>query len=82
MQLVRRIGIRRPQIITATRSSDEAVYRLIAVLETGLIDLMIGAYLSGADVTKLSCDGEISRKTRANVRDFLQVYSRYGNRTR
>lgn len=40
--------------------------------ETGLIDLMIGAYLSGADVIKVSCDGEISRKTRANVRDFLR----------
>ena len=40
--------------------------------ETGLIDLMIGAYLSGADVIKVSCEGEISRKTRANVRDFLR----------
>ena len=29
--------------------------------ETGLIDLMIGAYLSGADIIKVSCDGEIPR---------------------
>tara|TARA_B100001778_G_C18593218_1_gene633286 strand:- start:1018 stop:2043 length:1026 start_codon:yes stop_codon:yes gene_type:complete len=40
--------------------------------ETGLIDLMIGSYLSGADVIKVTCDGSISRKTRANVRDFLR----------
>ena len=40
--------------------------------ETGLIDLMIGAYLSGADIIKVSCDGEISRKTRASVREFLR----------
>ena len=31
--------------------------------ETGLIDLMIGAYLSGADVIKVSCEGEISSRT-------------------
>ena len=40
--------------------------------ETGLIDLMIGAYLSGADIFKVTCDGEISRKTRASVREFLR----------
>jgi len=40
--------------------------------ETGLIDLMIGSYLSGADVIKITCGGSISRKTRANVRDFLR----------
>lgn len=40
--------------------------------ETGLIDLMIGSYLSGADIIKVTCDGSISRKTRANVRDFLR----------
>ena len=40
--------------------------------ETGLIDLMIGAYLSGADIIKVTCEGSISRKTRANVRDFLR----------
>ena len=40
--------------------------------ETGLIDLMIGSYLSGADVIKVTCAGSISRKTRANVRDFLR----------
>ena len=33
---------------------------------------MIGAYLSGADIIKVSCDGEISRKTRASVREFLR----------
>ena len=40
--------------------------------ETGLIDLMIGSYLSGADVIRITCGGSISRKTRANVRDFLR----------
>ena len=39
---------------------------------TGLGDLMIGSYLSGADIIKISCDGKISRKTRMDVRDFLR----------
>ena len=39
---------------------------------TGLGDLMIGSYLSGADVIKISCDGKISRKIRMDVRDFLR----------
>ena len=33
---------------------------------------MIGSYLSGADVIRITCGGSISRKTRANVRDFLR----------
>ena len=33
---------------------------------------MIGSYLSGADVIKVTCDGSISRKIRANIRDFLR----------
>ena len=39
---------------------------------TGLGDLMIGSYLSGADIIKISCDSKISRKTRMDVRDFLR----------
>ncbi|MFL2982245.1 MAG: PhoU domain-containing protein [Candidatus Poseidoniaceae archaeon] len=40
--------------------------------ETGLADLMIGSYLSGADVISITCNGPIPRKTRANIRDFLR----------
>ena len=39
---------------------------------TGLRDLMIGAYLSGADVIKISCKNKIPRKTRLDVREFLR----------
>lgn len=38
----------------------------------GLIDLMIGSYIAGADIIKLTCNSPISRKTRAVVRDFLR----------
>tara|TARA_A200000159_G_scaffold136040_1_gene135449 strand:- start:333 stop:1358 length:1026 start_codon:yes stop_codon:yes gene_type:complete len=38
----------------------------------GLRDLMIGSYLSGADVIKISCKDKIPRKTRSDVRDFLR----------
>ena len=40
--------------------------------KTGLVDLMIGSYLSGADVIKITCETPISRETRGNVRDFLR----------
>ena len=39
---------------------------------TGLRDLMIGAYLSGADVIKISCKNKIPRGTRSDVREFLR----------
>lgn len=35
-------------------------------------DLMIGAYLSGADVIKISCKNKIPRNTRSEVREFLR----------
>ena len=38
----------------------------------GLIDLMIGGYIAGADVIKLTCSSPITRKTRADVRAFLR----------
>ena len=38
----------------------------------GLRDLMIGAYLSGADVIKISCKNKIPRGTRSDVREFLR----------
>ena len=38
----------------------------------GLIDLMIGSYIAGADVIKLTCSSPIPRKTRAEVRAFLR----------
>ena len=38
----------------------------------GLIDLMIGAYLAGSDVIKLTCSSPINRKTRIDVRGFLR----------
>ena len=53
-------------------ASKQSVTLDCCAYETGLIDLMIGSYLSGADVIKITCDGSISRKTRANVRDFLR----------
>ncbi len=40
--------------------------------ESGLNDLMIGSYLSGADVIRITCDRNISRTTRSNVREFLR----------
>ena len=40
--------------------------------EIGLTDLMIGSYLSGADVIRITCEDKIPRKTRSNVRDFLR----------
>tara|TARA_B100000530_G_scaffold50400_1_gene28172 strand:+ start:2424 stop:3446 length:1023 start_codon:yes stop_codon:yes gene_type:complete len=38
----------------------------------GLIDLLIGSYIAGADVIKLTCSSPIPRKTRAEVRAFLR----------
>ena len=38
----------------------------------GLIDLMIGGYIAGADVIRLTCSSPITRKTRADVRAFLR----------
>ena len=38
----------------------------------GLVDLMIGGYIAGADVIKLTCSSPITRKTRADVRAFLR----------
>lgn len=38
----------------------------------GLKDLMIGAYLSGADIIRVFCNDKISRKTRSDIREFLR----------
>jgi len=38
----------------------------------GLIDLMIGGYIAGADVIRLTCSSPITRKTRDDVRAFLR----------
>ena len=48
--------------------------------ETGLIDLMIGSYLSHGDVIKITW-GSISRKTRANVRDFREILGEWKSNT-
>ena len=40
--------------------------------DVGLTDLMIGSYLSGADIIKITCEDKIPRKTRSNVREFLR----------
>jgi phosphate uptake regulator len=51
--------------------------RRISVINTddikeGLLDLMIGAYIAGADVIRLESKKEIPRKTRMMVRGFLR----------
>lgn len=41
-------------------------------LENGLVDLMIGAYLSGADTISIVCSKPISRLVRSEIRGFLR----------
>ena len=38
----------------------------------GLRDLMIGAYLSGADTIRIFCSDKLSRNTRSDIREFLR----------
>ena len=42
------------------------------VIGDGLIDLMIGSYIAGADVIKLACSSPIKKGTRSEVRAFLR----------
>ena len=41
-------------------------------LTVGLVDLLIGAYLSGTSTIEVKCDQKISRSVRNNIRDFLR----------
>ena len=41
-------------------------------VENGLLDLMIGAYLSGADAISIVCSKPISRSVRSEIRGFLR----------
>ena len=41
-------------------------------LSDGLVDLLIGAYLSGADIIKVVCSSNIPRKVRKDIRNFLR----------
>lgn len=41
-------------------------------LNNGLVDLMIGAYLSGADIISIVCAKPISRSVRSEIRGFLR----------
>ena len=41
-------------------------------LSDGLIDLLIGAYLSGTDMIKIVCKNKIPRKVHKDIRNFLR----------
>ena len=41
-------------------------------LTVGLVDLLIGAYLSGTNTIEVKCDQKIPRSVRNNIRDFLR----------
>ena len=41
-------------------------------LTVGLVDLLIGAYLSGTNTIEVNCDQKIPRSVRNNIRDFLR----------
>jgi phosphate uptake regulator len=41
-------------------------------IKDGLIDLVIGGYIAGADVIRLTCSSPISRKIKSDIRGFLR----------
>jgi phosphate uptake regulator len=55
-----------------SESSKSSVTIDCCKLSDGLVDLLIGAYLSGADVIKVVCSSNIPRKVRKDIRNFLR----------
>ena len=41
-------------------------------LEVGLVDLLIGAYLTGTSTIEVNCSGTIGRSVRKDIREFLR----------
>ncbi len=54
------------------RSTKTSVSIDCCSLNVGLVDLLIGAYLSGADTIEVVCESAISREVRNDIRDFLR----------
>ena len=54
------------------RSTKTSVRIDCCSLNVGLVDLLIGAYLSGTDTIEVTCESSISREVRNDIRDFLR----------